>query len=165
MKMDEMKLKVLDRLRGLCSRREYCVADILKKAADGLEGDRVAAQEVVDVLVQEKYVDDLRYASAYARDKSAIHGWGEVKIRYMLTAKGISRDVMDKALQEIDQDKADSRLEKLLQNKFKSLKGDPQSRLKLLRFGLGRGYGYEEVASIVKRLTDGAYDDEIQETD
>ena len=144
--MDEKKLKVLNRLRGLCSRREYCVADVLKKAADGLEGDRAAAQEVVDILVKEKYVDDLRYASAYARDKAAIQGWGELKIRYMLTAKGVSRGIIDMALEEIDQDKADSRLEKLLQNKLKSLKDDPQVRLKLLRFALGRGYSYDEVS-------------------
>ena len=150
--MDEKKLKVLNRLRGLCSRREYCVADVLKKAADGLEGDRAAAQEVVDILVKEKYVDDLRYASAYARDKAAIQGWGEVKIRYMLTAKGVSRGIIDMALEEIDQDKADSRLEKLLQNKFKSLKDDPQCRLKLLRFALGRGYGYDEVSKVVDSL-------------
>ena len=152
MKMDEKKLKVLNRLRALCSRREYCVADVLKKAADGLEGDRAAAQEVVDVLVNEKYVDDLRYASAFARDKSAIQGWGEVKIRYMLSAKGVPRDVIDKALEEIDQDKADSRLEKLLQNKLKSLKDDPQCRLKLLRFALGRGYSYDEVNDVVNSL-------------
>ena len=152
MKMDEKKLKVLNRLRALCSRREYCVADVLKKAADGLEGDRAAAQEVVDILVKEKYVDDLRYASAFARDKSAIQGWGEVKIRYMLSAKGVSRDVIDKALEEIDHDKADSRLEKLLQTKFKSLKEDPQCRLKLLRFALGRGYSYDEVNDVVNSL-------------
>ena len=115
--MTDQQKRILDRLRGLCSRREYCVTDVLKKATDGLEGDRAAAQEVVDVLVKEKYVDDLRYASAFARDKSAIQGWGEVKIRYMLSAKGVPRDVIDKALEEIDQDKADSRLEKLLQNK------------------------------------------------
>lgn len=150
--MDEKKLKVLNRLRGLCSRREYCVADVLKKATEGLEGDRAAAQEVVDVLVKEKYVDDLRYASAYARDKAAIQGWGEVKIRYMLTAKCVSRGIIDMALEEIDQDKADSRLEKLLQNKFKSLKDDPQVRLKLLRFALGRGYSYDEVSKAVDRL-------------
>ena len=149
--MDEKKLKVLNRLRGLCSRREYCVADVLKKATDGLEGDRAAAQEVVDVLVKEKYVDDLRYASAYARDKAAIQGWGEVKIRYMLTAKGVSRGIIDMALEEIDQDKADSRLEKLLHNKFKSLKDDPQVRLKLIRFALGRGYSYDEVSKAVDR--------------
>ena len=104
--MTDQQKKILDRLRGLCSRREYCVADVLKKASDGLEGDRAAAQEVVDVLVKEKYVDDLRYASAFARDKSAIQGWGEVKIRYMLSAKGVPRDVIDKALEEIDQDMA-----------------------------------------------------------
>lgn len=150
--MTDQQKKILDRLRGLCSRREYCVADVLKKASDGLEGDRAAAQEVVDVLVKEKYVDDLRYASAFARDKSAIQGWGEVKIRYMLSAKGVPRDVIDKALEEIDQDKAESRLEKLLQNKMKSLKDDPQCRLKLLRFALGRGYSYDEVNDVVNSL-------------
>ena len=150
--MTDQQKRILDRLRGLCSRREYCVADVLKKATDGLEGDCTAAQEVVDVLVNEKYVDDLRYASAFARDKSAIQGWGEVKIRYMLSAKGVPRDVIDKALEEIDQDKADSRLEKLLQNKLKSLKDDPQCRLKLLRFALGRGYSYDEVNSLINTL-------------
>ena len=150
--MTDQQKRILDRLRGLCSRREYCVADVLKKATDGIEGGHAAAQEVVDVLVKEKYVDDLRYASAFARDKSAIQGWGEVKIRYMLSAKGVPRDVIDKALEEIDQDKADSRLEKLLQNKLKSLKDDPQCRLKLLRFALGRGYSYDEVAHTVDQL-------------
>jgi regulatory protein len=124
----------------------------LKKAKDALDGDAQAAKEVADVLVEDKYVDDLRYASAFARDKSTIQGWGEVKIRYMLSAKGVSRDVIDKALQEIDPDKADSRLEKLLQNKLKSLKDDPQCRLKLLRFALGRGYSYDEVNSLINTL-------------
>ena len=150
--MDEKKLKVLDRLRGLCSRREYCYADVLKKAKDALDGDAQAAKEVADLLVEDKYVDDLRYASAFARDKSAIQGWGEVKIRYMLSAKGVPRDVIDKALEEIDQDKADSRLEKLLLNKLRSLKDDPQCRLKLLRFALGRGYSYDEVNSLINTL-------------
>jgi regulatory protein len=150
--MTDQQKRILDRLRGLCSRREYCYADVLKKAKDALDGDAQAAKEVADVLVEDKYVDDLRYASAFARDKSAIQGWGEVKIRYMLSAKGVPRDVIDKALEEIDQDKADSRLEKLLQNKLKSLKDDPQRRLKLLRFALGRGYSYDEVNSLINTI-------------
>ena len=150
--MTDQQKRILDRLRGLCSRREYCYADVLKKAKDALDGDAQAAKEVADVLVEDKYVDDLRYASAFARDKSAIQGWGEVKIRYMLSAKGVPRDIIDKALEEIDQDKADSRLEKLLQNKLKSLKDDPQCRLKLLRFALGRGYSYDEVNSLIYTL-------------
>lgn len=142
--------KVLDRLRRLCSRREYCSSDIFRKASEAL--DKEAASEVLRVLVEERYVDDLRYASAFARDKSSIAGWGEVKIRYMLSAKGVAKKVIDEALQEIDRPKAGMRLEKLMENKWKSLKDDPQGRLKLVRFALGRGYGYEEVSDIIKGM-------------
>ena len=150
--MTDQQKRILDRLRGLCSRREYCCADILKKAKDALDGDVQAAQEVVDSLVKDKYVDDLRYASAYARDKASIQGWGEVKIRYMLSAKKISRDIIDQALAEIDDRKASDRLHKLLENKYRSLKDDPQCRLKLLRFALGRGYSYDEVNTLINTL-------------
>lgn len=150
--MEGDALKVLDKLRRLCSRREYCTSDILKKAAEALDGDHNRAEEILQVLVSEKYVDDLRYASAYARDKASISGWGEVKIKYMLSAKGIARDVIAKALEEIDEGKAESRLEKLLENKWKSLKDDPQGKMKLMRFALGRGYGYDEVSSSIGRI-------------
>jgi regulatory protein len=43
-------------------------------------------------------------------------------------------------------------LEKLLENKLRSLKDDPQVRLKLLRFALGRGYQYDQVKSVVDSL-------------
>ena len=144
--------KVADRLRGLCSRREYCCSDVMKKAVAALDGDQSEAARIVDILVEERYVDDLRYASAFARDKSSISGWGRVKISHMLSAKGISRDIIKEALEEIDEEKASSRLDKLLQSKARSLKDDPQAKLKLLRFALGRGYGYDEVKDIVDEL-------------
>ena len=150
--MDEQKIKVTDRLRGLCSRREYCVEDIRQKALKALDGDAALVSEVVETLVKEKYVDDLRYASAFARDKSSIQGWGEVKIRYMLSAKKVSREVIDQALSEIDTERASSKLQKLLETKYRSLREDPQCRLKLLRFALGRGYSYDEVNSLINTL-------------
>ena len=147
-----MMEKVIDRMRNLCSRREYCKADIMKKALAALDGDRAGAEKVVEVLVNEKYIDELRYASAFARDKASLSGWGETKIRYMLSSKGLSRGVIDLALEEIDDAKAKTRLEKLMENKFRGLKDDPQCRLKMLRFGLGRGYAYDEVAEITDCL-------------
>jgi regulatory protein len=144
--------KVLDRMRNLCSRREYCRADIMKKAMSALDGDREKAEKVIKILVAEKYIDELRYASAFARDKSSISGWGETKIRYMLSSKGVPREVIDKALGEIDGVKAMTRLERLMENKYRSLKDDPQCRLKMLRFGLGRGYGYDEVSEVLTIL-------------
>lgn len=144
--------KVLDRMRNLCSRREYCRSDIMKKALEALDGDRESAEKIIETLVGEKYIDELRYSSAFARDKASIAGWGETKIRYMLSAKGIPRETISLALEEIDEGKAAGRLEKLMENKFKSLKDDPQCRMKMLRFALGRGYGYEEVSSVLDGL-------------
>lgn len=141
--------KALDKMRRLCSRREYCVADIRSKLLKALEGDESKADAALKILIEEKYVDDLRYATAFVRDKSAIAGWGQVKIRYMLSAKGVSRDVITLALEEVDEPKAVGRLVKLIENKYKSLRDDPQCRLKLLRFALGRGYSYDEVNDVI----------------
>lgn len=145
-------LKVADRLRGLCSRREYPSSDILKKALTALDGDREEAEGIVSKLIEERYVDDSRYAMAFARDKASIAGWGEVKIRHMLLAKGVPMDIINEALEEIDEGKAAARLEKLLEVKSGSLRDDPQKKLKLLRFALGRGYSYDDVKSVIDRL-------------
>lgn len=144
--------KLLEKMRVLCSRREYCRSDILKKVVSALDGDRQGAEKIVDILVDEKFIDELRYASAFVRDKSALSGWGAVKIRYMLSSKGIPRDVISEALGDVDEGKARVRLEKLMENRYRSLKDDPQCRLKMLRFGLGRGYEYDEVSSVIDML-------------
>ncbi len=151
--------KVIGRLRYLCSRREYCSSDILKKAEDGIlkyHCDRECASRGASVilasLIEDKYVDDLRYASAFAREKSAIAGWGAVKIRYSLSLKGIDSDIIGQALDEIDICAADSRLVKLIARKSESLENDPQRRLKLIRFGMGRGYSYDMVLKAIASL-------------
>lgn len=144
--------KVADRMRALCSRREYCRKDVMKKVMTALDGDVAKAEEVVAKLVEERYVDDLRYATAFARDKASIAGWGEAKIRYMLSSKGIDRELIAQALDEVDDKRAEIRLEKLMENKVRSLKDDPQRRLKLLRFGLGRGYSYDQVTEMIDKM-------------
>lgn len=147
-----MSDKALDKMRRLCSRREYCISDIRTKLIKELQGDKAKAEEALNTLIAERYVDDLRYASAYARDKASISGWGDTKIRYMLSAKGVAKDIITEALSEVDQNRASDRLQKLLENKYKSLKDDPQCKMKLLRFALGRGYSYDQVSSLIDKL-------------
>lgn len=147
-----MDKKVLNTLERLCSRREYCSKDVYQKALKLLDGDEHQASEMLAFLVKEKYVDDLRYASAFARDKATFQGWGPVKIGYMLRAKGIASDTIKEALSEIDTAKADEKLKKVLQTKYKSLQGDPQWRLKLIKFALGRGYDYDSVSKLLAEL-------------
>ncbi len=150
--MDDFQKKILDKLQAQCSRREYCRNDVYTKALKALEGRQDAAMEVVDALVAEKYVDDLRYASAFAREKSSLSGWGKVKIGYMLSAKGISRKTVAKAMEEIDAEAAGSRMESVILAKFRLIADDPQAKIKLLKFALSRGYQYDDVKSYVEEL-------------
>ena len=144
--------RCLSRLQKLCSKTEYCRADVLRKALKDLEGDEEAAAKVVEALVADKYVDDARYASAFAREKASLQGWGPVKIRFQLRAKGVSDQVIAAALEEVEPDRAADKLERLLAAKARTLQGDPQFRLKLIKFGLSRGYEYETVEEALKKL-------------
>ena len=102
--------------------------------------------------VKDRFVDDRRYAAAFAREKSSLQGWGPVKIRFQLRGKGISDEIISEALQEVDPDKAASKLDKLAADKYRLLKDDPQCKLKLLKALLSRGYGYDEVEAAVSRV-------------
>lgn len=144
--------KVLERLQRQCARMEYCSSDIYRKALKAMEGDEEAAARITGSLVEDRFVDDRRYAAAFAREKSSLQGWGAVKIRFQLRGKGIADGIIAEALQEIDPAKAASKLDKLAADRYRLLKDDPQCRLKMLKALLSRGYSYDEVEDAVKRV-------------
>ena len=146
------KEKVLPYLQNLCAKREYCRSEILKKAETALEGDRQAAQEMLDSLVADRFVDDARYAAAFARERSSLTGWGPDKIRYSLLMKGISKADIAAALEEVDPEAAGAKMEKLIAAKCKTLQGDPFIKFKLIKYALSRGYRYDDVARAVDRI-------------
>ena len=146
------KEQVLTYLQNLCAKRECCRSEILKKAEKALEGDRAAAQEMLEALVADRYVDDARYAAAFAREKSALTGWGPDKIRYSLIMKGIPKPVIAEALEEIDPEAASAKMEKLVAAKCKTLQGDPFIKFKLIKYALSRGYPYDDVAPVVEKV-------------
>lgn len=141
--------KSLSRLQRLCSRAEYCSRDIYRKALKDLEGDAEAAAKLLASLVKDRYVDDARYSAAFAREKAALQGWGPVKIRFQLRAKAIPDAVIDAALAEVDAGKAADKLERLVASRARQLAGDPQIRLKLLKYALSRGFAYDQVEAAV----------------
>lgn len=135
----------------LCSRSEHCRSDILSrvKALDVPD-----PEAVVEKLCKEGFIDDARYASAFARDKSSLSGWGSLKIKLALQAKGIDQATIAAALGDVDEESAGRRLDALLRAKMRSLRGDEDERerkMKVVRYAMGRGYDYE---TIIK-----AYDD------
>ena len=144
--------KVLDKLQAQCVKREYCRSDIFIKALSAFEGDKDSAERAVSALVEDRFVDDARYAAAFAREKSRLSGWGPAKISFALRGKGISKDVISLALNEIDSDEADRKMMSVLEAKYRVLQGDPQEKFKLIKFGLTRGYDYDKIAPAVDEI-------------
>ncbi len=151
--------KVLERLQRQCARAESCTFDVRRKAVKALEGDTEAAERIVASLVKDRFVDDARYAAAFAREKAALQGWGPVKIRFQLRGKGIPDETITEALGEVDTAKAVAKLDKLAAERYRLLKGDPQCRLKLLKVLLSRGYDYDEVEAAVRRVMNDSQDE------
>lgn len=141
-------VRTLDRLRRLCSKREYCCRDMMERAVKSLS-DEDAASRIVKELSEGGYVSDERYASAFARDKSYICGWGPAKIRYALISKGIAGDVIAEAMSGVDGEKSEEKLRRALEVKYRALAADPQVKIKLLKFALSRGHAYPIVEKVV----------------
>ncbi len=145
--------QALARLQRLCSRSEKCVSDIRKKLADW-EVPAAEAPEIIASLQAGGFVDEQRYAKAFARDKSRLARWGLLKISNALKNKQINDAVIKTALEEIDPSTAHDNLVHLLRQKKQSLKPAPPEaqKVKLLRFALSRGYSYEEARGVVDGL-------------
>jgi len=144
------KEKALSRLQNLCARSEKCSGDLKQKMILWkMETTDIAW--VISRLTSDKFVDDTRYAAMFVRDKSRISKWGRVKIATALRAKGISADVINDALTQIDPSTDKTQLLELITRKAKQTKSKSVYDLKnkLIRFGISRGFDMGLVIDVV----------------
>ena len=165
MQPDELKKKrtktpdeALASLMRLCARAEKSEGDArrLMRGWGLVERD---AQQVLDRLLRDRFIDDSRYAEAFVREKLRLSGWGEYKIRTALQRKGVRKETIDAALSQADRSGMGERLAQQLCRKARTVKYATQYELKtkLIRYGLSLGYDYEAVldaASAMVRETD-----------
>ncbi|MBQ1177721.1 MAG: RecX family transcriptional regulator [Bacteroidaceae bacterium] len=155
MKADE----VLYKLAARCSVSELCLSDVEGKLAkyDLPEEEKT---RILRHLVEEKYIDDRRYAEAYVRDKYRFNKWGRMKIAQGLRMKGIDKETFATAMEAIDEAEYLDILRDLLKAKRKSTKGKNEYEVngKLVRFATGRGFEYAAIRQCL-----GASIDEFEE--
>ena len=125
-----------------------------------LAGKQPFSQEemegIVGALVGDRYVDDVRFADAYVRDKARFAKWGRVKVQYNLKVLGIDPMIIKVALEENSVLFDDGMLEELLRKKWNLMRpGDTleKKREKLLRFALGRGFEYDRIMRAIKEFS------------
>ncbi len=143
--------QALASLMRLAARTEKTESDALRL----LHGWGVAtdeAERILAKLIQDRFIDNSRYAEAYVREKTRLSGWGEYKIRAALQRKAISRDIIDRALSQTDDAMLQKRLSALLAKKRKNIKATTAYELKtkLIRYGISLGYKYDQVIEAVQ---------------
>ncbi|MDE6493636.1 MAG: RecX family transcriptional regulator [Bacteroidales bacterium] len=128
---------IYTKMTRYCAYQERSKAEVRQKLRL-LGADSGTAETVMHRLEEEGYIDEARFAGAYVRGKFRINGWGRLKIKNGLRAKGVDEKLIAEALrEELNEDLYLERLREIL-----SAKG--------MQTALWRGFEPELVRAEVK---------------
>lgn len=128
-------------LASLCANAEYCQWEMREKMRRW-ELSEEAQTHILNRLVSERYIDDVRFARAFVKDKVKYNKWGRRKVEQALWQKHIDEDIRQQVLDEIADEDYVLVLRPMLQQKRKSIKANSDYELngKLIRFAVSRGF-------------------------
>ncbi len=107
-------------------------------------------------LIEEDYLNEERFAKAFAGGKFRMKQWGRVKIIYEMKQKGISAYCMKIGLREIEQDEYEKTLRKLAEKKLATLSQEKNAfikKRKLMDYLLQKGYERDLCLAIINEQT------------
>ena len=112
--------QALQKLRHYCGYQERCHSDVRDKLYS--LGVRKAEHDgIIASLIGEGYLNEERFAIAFAGGKFRVKQWGRIKIKHALKQKEVSEYCVKKALKYIDEEQYRGVLLKLAQEKYASL--------------------------------------------
>lgn len=145
--------QVLDKLAKYCAYQERCVKDV----RDKLKTFDIPEEEktkILDYLLDNRFVNDERFAKSFVRGKVNQSGWGMNKIRFHLMQKGIDKELIDEALGQTDEEVYCQRLIDILKTKSKTIKADSgfEKKRKLAAYAMQKGFEGNLVWEVLKDL-------------
>lgn len=148
------------KLTDLCARSEHCQQEMLEKMRQWGVSEEEQAQ-VMERLVQERYVDDERFARAFIYDKIRYNKWGRRKVEQALWLKHIDDRIGKPLLDEVDDEEYLKNLRPMLKQKRKGIKANSEyeATMKLIRYALSRGFTMD----IIKQCIEVEDEDEFSE--
>lgn len=110
-------------------------------------------EQVLTRLITEGFLNEQRFATAFAGGKFRMQKWGKIKITLALEAHGVSARCIRIALAEIEPAAYHKTLDSLLSKKLASSKGDHPAinKKKAATFVIGKGF---EPTLVWDRLSD-----------
>lgn len=142
---------------NLVSARSYTVKAMREKLVAHI-GDNEVVDKTIDFLKEYKLLDDYDYALRFAHDLVYIKKLGLQQVKWKLKEKGISPNILEKVLEELDF--SDTIVQNLESVALKKLKGnyDAKNIIKVKRYLASRGYTFDQINSVFNKIK--AEDDE-----
>ena len=149
--------QALQKLTALCSRSEHCSWEMTEKMRQwGISPE--AQARIMQILTEERFVDDTRYCRAFVKDKIRYNRWGRRKVEQGLFAKRIDSSTARKILDEMDDEEYLNALRPLLKDKRRQLRNmnSYEANGRLIRFAMSRGFTMDIIRQCID--TDEDYD-------
>ena len=145
--------QVLDKVAKYCAYHERCVKDVRDKL-NTYDIPEEEKSKILDFLLDNRFVNDERFAMSFVRSKVNQSGWGVNKIRFHLIQKGIDKEIIDEALGQTDEEVYRQRLIDILMTKSKTLKAanDFEKKRKLAAYAMQKGFEGDLVWEVLKSL-------------
>jgi regulatory protein len=147
--------EALGKIYRYCAYQERSHREVKNKlfeyALRSSEVDEILAQ-----LITEGFLNEERYAKAFAGGKFRMMKWGRLKIQRELEMEGLTPRCIARGLAEIDSKDYSKTLVQLLKKKS-ALVTEPnpfKKKNKIAQFAIGKGYEPELVWELIKDLFD-----------
>ncbi len=144
----------LPKAKHFCAYQERCHSEVKDKLFGfGLNAKEV--DEIISTLIEENYLNEERFAIAFAGGHFRSKKWGKVKIKYALSQKKVGQYCIKKALQSINEKDYLTTLQKLFDEKIKALKSEKNifiKKRKLQDYLLQKGYELDWVKGLVAEV-------------
>lgn len=144
--------QALEKLAKYCSLQERCHKEIRDKLWK-MPIDKAWIEPLISELISLNFINEERFAKAYARGKFRIKRWGRVRIKKELKQKQISAYCIAKGMEEIDDETYFETLQNLAITKWAKIK-DSNSYIKkgkLTRYLQNKGYEIELILDYIMK--------------
>ena len=109
---------------------------------------------IISRLLKNRFLDDTRFAESYVRDKYRFCGWGKRKIVNGLYEKRVKKEIIDSALNSIDEEEYESVLVRFVKTKIRTIKAETNREFqqKLFRSAVMRGFETDLSVKVIKQV-------------
>lgn len=145
----------LSKIESWCAYQERCQQETRDKLYSwGLWKD--AVENIISELISRNFLNEERFAIAFAGGKFRIKKWGKQKIKMELKKRNVPESIIRRALKEIGADDYDVAIEKVLATKWKSEKEKHplKKKLKVMRYLVSRGFEMDIIQQHIEKYSE-----------